>query len=681
MPAIPNLYEQEMRLPSTGLYSGQLPYPVAGGIPYPTDPSELANGDFTDYPPEERAALRAAAAQFKDPYDEDLAYGSLPTPATGRQQSASVRQEPYGQVRPQSGSYQYTPQVIKGSQPAYSHPEPYQYAKPPTNITYTSKPHASTSRKLPGDAPLDYTTTRVPVTSSQQIPTTPAPWRPYPPPSPRSSHARIVEVAPGGLKPSSMGLTPQMNHLSVSGVPLEMSGALPPPSPLLEAYQGTYQSISPMASPMMLAHESDMDELPPLLQLTPSSTNSKHGSSKHKRSKSDSVSHGSKHAQSGASSSHVRQPEQNEKKRVKVYDAAEDAKILNESLSHHRGPDAYPICDILPHLTHDQILELRSEYKRIAKVSGRGINIAKHIKMKLSGNFGKAAYVTALGRWESEGYWANFWYQSHGSRRELLIESLMGRSNAEIREIKDSFRDKRYSDDLVKCMEKELKADKFRIAVLNMLEEKRQEETDYYPREYVDKDAAILYRCILMREGGESAMLDIITRRSDAHLREVLQTYERQYQRNFAREALQKSNNLVVSITFRLMGSPSAWAIAFRAMMHAAPCHRRQVLIRTIAYNTQGEIIAHILNGVINKPARDALLLRHAVTDIKSHNKEDELRYELLISRLVRLHWDRAHLARVKREYRQKYGQDLADDIDKSTKGDFREFMFELCQQ
>jgi hypothetical protein len=102
------------------------------------------------------------------------------------------------------------------------------------------------------------------------------------------------------------------------------------------------------------------------------------------------------------------------------------------------------------------MLELRTEYKRHCKVQGRGINIAKHIKLKTSGNFGKIAYVTALGKYEGEGYWANYWYQSNSARRELLIEALMGRQNHEIREIKDAFRDKRYGDSLTRCMDKEL---------------------------------------------------------------------------------------------------------------------------------------------------------------------------------------------------------------------------------
>jgi len=91
-------------------------------------------------------------------------------------------------------------------------------------------------------------------------------------------------------------------------------------------------------------------------------------------------------------------------------------------------------------------------------------------------------------------------------------------------------------------------------------------------------------------------------------------------------------------------------------------------------------VICHILNGAINRPARDALLLRHAIDDIGSHNREEELRYELLISRLMRVHWEFAHLTRVKREYVEKYRKELEHDVEDATKSDFREFMYEICK-
>jgi len=104
-------------------------------------------------------------------------------------------------------------------------------------------------------------------------------------------------------------------------------------------------------------------------------------------------------------------------------------------------------------------------------------------------------------------------------------------------------------------------------------------------------------------------------------------------------------------------------------------------------------VIAHILNGVINRPARDALLLHHAIVDVgdrsggsgnndhgTSGHAKDELRYELLISRLVRLHWDRGLLVKVKRAYSDKYGRPLEEDLEDATRGDLREFVWELAR-
>lgn len=94
------------------------------------------------------------------------------------------------------------------------------------------------------------------------------------------------------------------------------------------------------------------------------------------------------------------------------------------------------------------------------------------------------------------------------------------------------------------------------------------------------------------------------------------------------------------------------------------------------------------------------MLLHHALTDLiepatdgprgssnrlsaretTSSKHERQQRFELVISRLVRLHWDRMHLARVKSEYEEKYGCVVEEDVEEATKGDFREFCIALCQ-
>ncbi|KAI9808599.1 MAG: hypothetical protein M1825_003749 [Sarcosagium campestre] len=461
----------------------------------------------------------------------------------------------------------------------YAKPVPYQYAQPDERISYKYK-----GKNSSGDHGHD-----------------------------EREEANVIEIQPGrGPRHSHESLSagdlgPRMNRLSVSGG-VSGAGALalthhgaPPGSPLLEAYHGTYQSISPMPSPIMgPTLDDDLSDLAPLS------------------------------ARSSDSEDAARR--RREKKRVKFYDPEDDAKELAEALRHTRI-DAEPLIEILPGLSHDQMLQLRNEYKKYARVQGKGINIAKHIKVQVgSSAFGKACYATALGKWESEAWWANFWYQTNTSRRELLIEALMGRTNAEMRAIKDAFSDKRYGDSLERCMKAELKADKFRVAVLLALEERRQEEASYVSGTAVREDVRRLHDALIARDGGETALIQIVVLRSDAHMREVLKEYERAYGKNFAKEMLRKSTNLV------------------------------------------GETLAHILNGLINRPVRDALLLHQALTE-----NSRELRNELLISRLVRYHWDRPHLERIKVEFRNRYRRELASEVAENTKGDFGEFCTELC--
>ncbi|KAK3670715.1 hypothetical protein LTR78_009407 [Recurvomyces mirabilis] len=599
------------------------------GMPYPTDDGGFTMGDYSDFPPNERPGYVGPDARFpqmpQHHDDDDLAYGNA-SPVTSRHQSYNSQypgQHSNSQPQyrePSDSDYRYTPQSATDKYGSKS----YQYAKPPENITYTAKPAT-------GSRTTSYTQSTEPYSRDAQrhnsytgrpddtrtVDITPGRDKRDRAPSNAQPHRLSVSTQQLSLQPQP-GLSSGMHRLSLSSNRPDM-GNMPPPSPLLEAYRGTYQSLSPMPMALRPDDDDDMSDLEPL-----EAPSSRKGHAKDKLSRE-------------AEAGRVKDRGGKDKKRVTLYDPEDDAKKIAKALNHSK-PVAEPIIDILPGLTHDQTWELRKEYKKQVKIQGKGISLPKHLKLKLTGNFGKVAYVTTLGRFESEGYWANFWYQSHGSRRELLIESLMGRTNADIRNIKDEFKDKRYSDSLEKCMEKELKMDKFRAAILMALEERRQEELDVYPPEYVNRDVEMLFRSLSAKQGGESAMLDVVVRRSDAHLRRVLDLYQRQHGENFARAALRKSNNLI------------------------------------------GEVVAHILNGVINKPVRDAILLNHAIKDIAEKNKNDDLRYELLISRLTRVHWDKMHLERVKRAYMDKFRTHLQEDIEDATKGDFRDFMCELAE-
>lgn len=483
--------------------------------------------------------------------------------------------------------------------------------------------------------------------------------------SPEEVAKRMSTLAVGGatLGAATLGVARHNSH----------DGGKPPASPLLEAYKGTYQTISPMPSALVLANhkdDSDLSDLDldldidsddPSADLKRKIRKLEKEKERYTKAPERSSSHsldspqetrprrlsnlnldtnievrepgGSKRDRSPSMG--IMSPSSGKRKTVSFYDPTADAKRIAAAISGTRTPaDPRPLIQILPHLSTDDLLALRAEYKNHAKVSGQGINIAKHIKMRVPGNLGKACYATALGRWESEAYWANSWYQGGASRRELLIESIIGRSNSDIREIKNCFKDKKYGDDLEKCIKTELKADKFRVAILLALEERRMPESSAVDIKLVRDDVAELARA-LDSAGGETDMIKIIVVRSDAHLREVLRLFERTYRVNFARQMISKSRNLV------------------------------------------GETLAHILNGALNRPMRDALLLHQAISET-APGKE---RTELLISRLIRLHWEPKHLEKVKAVYRERYGMSVEEAVKREVWAQMKTPEGRLCAE
>ena len=77
--------------------------------------------------------------------------------------------------------------------------------------------------------------------------------------------------------------------------------------------------------------------------------------------------------------------------------------------------------------------------------------------------------------YESEGWIANDWYQRRETRSELLVETLLGKSVEEIRNIGAVFKGAKYLNSLEKVVRNELKGNKFHMAVLMQLEGLRME--------------------------------------------------------------------------------------------------------------------------------------------------------------------------------------------------------------
>ncbi|OAX81485.1 hypothetical protein ACJ72_04170 [Emergomyces africanus] len=617
----PQLHQSQPINPGTGQYgSSQNRYPIDWAeVPECERPSFVPPPEFNNPVTFAQHSMPIAAPAYANP-DPSLVprdpippsqYPPIPQAGYNPQQFVNMPMPPSsGTSSPSTTAAQghervYSTGGARTTQQYYAQPAPFQYAQPDTNIKYLSKstkPYTQSSK-------------------DQFV-------KPYA----QATDPNYVEVKPkkSAERPHSISIPSSTNgHMTVPGS--FPDAGRPPASPLLEAYKGTYQSISPMPWPTSVPSYMDegLSDIEPLDGGT--SPGLELDRSRKIISKKDDSSRATGKLSRIDADVKLIAPAQTQK-RVSFYDPKPDAKELKAAL-HHSHVDPKPLIDILPYLSSDDLLALRAEYKNCVKLGGKGINIAKHIKVQVPGNLGKVCYATALGRWESEAHWANFWYRSNSLRRELLIESLIGRTNSEIREIKKCFRDKRYGDDLERCMKAELKADKFRAAILLALEERRQSNSAALDKSLVRDDMRDLHRALVSREGGETAMIQIIIVRGDTHLREVLHLYEDTYHKNFAKEMITKSQNLV------------------------------------------GETLVHVLNGALNRPMRDALLLHQAIAESGTGRE----RAELLISRLVRMHWEPNHLERVKSEYKRRYRQSVEDAIDEEVINGVQKDWAEFC--
>ncbi|KAK6496434.1 hypothetical protein TWF481_002452 [Arthrobotrys musiformis] len=329
-------------------------------------------------------------------------------------------------------------------------------------------------------------------------------------------------------------------------------------------------------------------------------------------------------------------PEEKRRPSEPEYDPNDHAQILYKALK-GKVADVGAILKVVPFLSGDQMVDLRAAYKKVHPLGN--VNLAKHLKAQLSGKIQLAAYVTALGPYESESYWSILSNQKANFRHALLIEAIMGREVDDIIDIKQSYRDSKNDHNFERAIKKELAADKatgerFKDLVMLQLDTNtRGLHMDEWDKVYLDKvrdDAEDLHDALAKDKVDSFAVGKIVITRSTTHLRELMRMYKKLFDgQDLARLIAEKLNGLI------------------------------------------GEALLHVLNGVLNKPARDARLLEESMKGVGTRD-------DLLVARLVRIHWDAEHLTAVKEAYKTKYGMSLKERIKGECSGSYQEFLLNL---
>lgn len=216
-----------------------------------------------------------------------------------------------------------------------------------------------------------------------------------------------------------------------------------------------------------------------------------------------------------------------------------------------------------------------------------------------------------------------------GTKESLLDDVLIGRSNADMNAIKHAYH-QTYHRSLESDVRSDLSAKTERMYVM-IISGARQEDSAPVIPQSVDADVNELHRATEGKRGVEQlTVCSILTNRSDGHIRAIAHAYQARF--GIALETVLKKE--------------------FSG-------HMEDALIRMVRSGS-------------DRAMRDAVGLEECM---KGPGTKDQM----LVSRMVRVHWDRAHMAQVKGAYRAKYGRDLVTRLKGETSGDYERLLVAMA--
>ena len=246
-------------------------------------------------------------------------------------------------------------------------------------------------------------------------------------------------------------------------------------------------------------------------------------------------------------------------------------------------------------------------------------NLEKDVESEISGYFETCMLSVLRGPLQQDVYCLNRALKGAGTNEDLLNDVLIGRSNADMRAIKDA-----YQHTYHRSLESDVRADlsmKTERMFMMMLGANRAEDSAPVVPQSIDSDVAELHRATEGRRGAEQlTVCSILTSRNDAQVRAIAKVYEQKY-----RIPLEK------------------------------------VMINEFAGHMEDALVQMVRCGA-DRAMRDAIRLED--TMIGAGTKDN-----MLVYRVTAMHWNHQHMQNVKGAYRHRYGRELSTRIKGETSG------------
>ncbi len=286
------------------------------------------------------------------------------------------------------------------------------------------------------------------------------------------------------------------------------------------------------------------------------------------------------------------------------------------------GTDDATLIKTLAKLDPIQIAGLRQAYTtRVRR------DLEKDIASETSGHYREGLLAIVRGPLLHDVYCVQRAIKGAGTKERMLNDVLIGRSNADMRAIKEAYR-QTFKKDMVVDVSGDLSM-KTKDHFQKIMSATRNEETTpFYPQQ-TEQDVNAFRAATEGTIGTDELMVcEIMTNRSDGQIRAIAQQYQQRFQ-----------TSLDVVIRKEFSG------------------HMEEALLLQLARAT-------------DRTMSDVIQLEETM---KGAGTKDEL----LVQRVVRVHWNRQHLDQVKRAYDQRFktSDGLLKRVRGELSGDNKELM------
>ncbi|KAJ6114816.1 annexin ANXC3.2 [Penicillium sp. IBT 16267x] len=276
------------------------------------------------------------------------------------------------------------------------------------------------------------------------------------------------------------------------------------------------------------------------------------------------------------------------------------------------GTDDKTLIMVLVPLNPLQMAAVRAAY---SKVHRRDLH--KDIESETTGHFEEGLLAIVDGPLQYDAESARKAVKGLGTKEWLLNDVLLGRNNADIHAIKTAY-EHSFHRSLVQDVKDDLSMKTAELFTA-VLRGNRQDEYAPISHQNIESDARTIHETTAGRVVKDATEIcAIFARSSDAELRAINQAFQERYSLSLEK--------------------------------HVKECFSGHL----------EESLVHILRSANDPVMRDACLINDCIG----------VSDERLVSRIVRLHWNRPHMTQVKLAYRHKFGKDLVSRVRNEIQGD-----------